>query len=207
VGKVPSWWPDWVHETIVIVASGPSASEVPLSRVEGRARVIAVNTSVKLVPFADMLYACDFSWWFHHEEMWREFQGLRVTIDRRAPKQWPGWIESLECRRPDCRMLLDTPGVIGWGGNSGFGALNLAVQLKPSRVLLVGYDLNIDRGTHWHGDHPGAMTNPRAKNIAAWRHHLDGAARVASAAGVQVLNCSQHSSLLKYPKVALEDVI
>ena len=40
---------------------------------------------------------------------------------------------------------------IGGGGNSGFQALNLALQWGARKIILVGFDLTDENGLHWYG--------------------------------------------------------
>tara|TARA_R100001244_G_scaffold47793_2_gene42607 strand:- start:2216 stop:2557 length:342 start_codon:yes stop_codon:yes gene_type:complete len=104
------------------------------------------------------------------------------------------------------KILVGRAGVLGWGGNSGFHALNLAVQFGADRIVLVGYDMRVDRGTHWHGQHPQGMNNPSEKNVVRWRNAVDDAAPMLAGLGIEVLNASPISALTAYPKVSFEDV-
>lgn len=104
-------------------------------------------------------------------------------------------------------MLVDEPGVIGSGGNSGFQALNLAVQFGARTIVLVGYDYRIDQGLHWHGRHKAGLNNPTQHNIARWRRRLDDQAGRLAALGVEVLNASPVSALTAFPKVSLAEVL
>jgi len=200
IRRSPEWFPDWTGETVIIVASGPSAGGVDLESVRGRLRAIAVNTSWKLAPWADALYACDYAWW-KSENGCPEFAGLKITVDARAAGEWSD-IRKADIRRGDDRMILNEPGTVGWGGNSGFHALNLAAQFGAGRVLLVGFDMSIG---HWHGKHPTGMNNPREVTLARWRRALDRAAPVLKAAGIEVINCSMASALTAYPKMKFEE--
>lgn len=103
-------------------------------------------------------------------------------------------------------MLMEA-GKIGWGGNSGFHALNLAAQFAASKVILVGYDLRLDLGLHWHGKHPNGQNNPLEKNVERWRRAIDNAAPVFDALGVPVINTSQPSALRAYRKMSFEDAM
>ncbi len=199
----PSWFPDWTGERAVIVASGPSAMDAPLSALKGKARVIATNDSWRLVPWADVLYASDAEWWATGAG--DEFAGLKVS---RSP--WFGvrkvdlagregaWSNDLE---------LDQLGVIGAGAGSGFQALNLAAQFGAKRIALVGFDARIDRGLHWHGAHGGGLKNPHEGTARLWADFLDMAAPVLAELGVAVVNCSLVSALSAYPVCALEDFL
>lgn len=195
----PDWFPDWSGQDCVIVASGPSAADQPLDCVRGRCKVIAINHSWRLAPWADALYASDFAWW--RSGFGDAFVGLKISrsvvpgvrkVDLVPVKD--GWSND---------MVLDRPGVVGAGGSSGFQALNLAVQFGARRIALVGFDGHITAGTHWHGDHVRGLSNPTEGTAAMWTHHLDRAAPSLSAAGVDVVNCSSTSALNAYPKTGL----
>ncbi|WP_090229681.1 hypothetical protein [Filomicrobium insigne] len=101
---------------------------------------------------------------------------------------------------------MDQPATLGWGGNSGFHALNLAVQFGAKRVVLVGYDMRIDRGVHWHGRHI-RMGNPTESAIRRWRQCLDAVAPRLASLGVDVLNASPISALTAYRKCSLEEAL
>lgn len=85
--------------------------------------------------------------------------------------------------------------------------LNLAVQFGARRVVLVGFDLNVDAGIHWHGPHPARMNNPTPGLLAKWARILDAQAPRLAALGVEVLNASLVSALAAYRKVTLEEAL
>lgn len=186
------------------MASGPSAKDVDLSRAKGRAKVIAINSSWRLVPWADMLFACDANWWNKNDGA-PEFEGVKLCIEQSACEEWG--LERVICMKPDDRFYHEPKGTVGWGGNSGFHCLNLGVQFGVKRILLVGYDMSIRNGLHWHGAHPAGLNNPTAGNAERWRRSIDAAAREIEKTGIEVLNCSPKSALRNYPKAKFEDVI
>jgi hypothetical protein len=104
-------------------------------------------------------------------------------------------------------MLTEEAGTIGHGGNSGFQAINLAVQFGAKKIILVGFDMNLGQGMHWHGKHPSKLNNPNVKNVAHWRRRLDAVAPQIAAVGVQVLNASPVSALTAYPKMTFEEAL
>lgn len=205
----PEWFPDWTGETCVIVAGGPSASTVDLSLARGKCRVIVINASWRLAPWADVLYACDDSFWRTYDGV-PEFKGLKVTQDSLAIARFcnrsfngepPGTgIKQITTERRNDHLVLDRPGIVGWGGNSGFHALNLAAQFGAKRILLVGYDMRLDRGMHWFGVYPKSMNNPIERNVERWRRVVDAAAPVLRSKGISVINCSAVSKLQSYIK-------
>lgn len=152
-----------------------------------------------------MLYGCDLAWWQKYDGV-MEFDGLKISHDgHRFP---PGWgIDTVHIVKQDDRIRLDKFGIIGWGGNSGFHALNLAVQFGVKRIILVGYDMHLDAGLHWHGRHPQGLNNPTTGNVARWRNCIDAAAPVMREIGVEVLNASPISALKNYEKVDFASAI
>lgn len=187
---------------MLIVASGPSAAEAELAPYRGLVRAIAINESWRLAPWADVLYAGDASWW-RHSRGCPDFQGLKVTVDKGAAHDWG--LRQVECKMAGDRIETRA-GLVGWGGNSGFGALNLAMQLGTRQIALIGYDLTLAAGLHWHGPHVN-LKNPREAQILRWRRAVDGIAPVAEALGVTIINCSPVSMLEAFPKMPLAEAL
>jgi hypothetical protein len=81
--SVPQEWPG---ETAFIVAGGPSVLGQDLGSLRGR-RVIAINSSVFTVPWADILYFGDWRWWYEPENraVATSFPGRVVTTLRTVP--------------------------------------------------------------------------------------------------------------------------
>lgn len=73
--------------------------------------------------------------------------------------------------------------------------------------MLVGYDLSLDQGVHWHGRHGGRLNNPTQRACARWRAIIDAQAPLLASLGVTVLNASPVSALAAFPKVPLEEAL
>lgn len=201
VVSVPKLWPG---STIVCIGGGPSLTREDVDVVRDKARVIAINNAYTLAPWADVLYACDWSWHRAHSKGVAEFQGLKYTITAhvKPEKREKGWqmlrhtgIEGLE---------LD-PTALRTGRNSGYQAIGLAVHLGAKRIVLLGYDMQLGpKGeTHWHGRHAHMPSNPPFKNfLKAFPSLVAPLAQI----GVSVVNCSRRTALDCFPKARLEDV-
>lgn len=212
--SAPSWWPDWRGHTAVLIASGPTAKDAPLYLCRGRDRtkVVAINSSIKLAPWADVLYACDFKWWDVHRGV-PEFKGLKVSQDGgrfakggQFGKKYQD-VRQVLCDHGTDELLMDRIGKIGWGGNSGFNAINLVAQFRAAAIILVGYDLRLDKGLHWHGKHGHGLNNPIDKNVFRWCKAIDDAAPALKRLGIPVFNTSPISNLKNYPKVSLQEAL
>ena len=188
------------------MAAGLSAASAPLDRIRGRARVVAVNRSHELVPWADALYACDGGFWARYPGA-RAFPGLKFSHDEDACALVPDIIKVTLAKVAG--RYVDTPvrepaGTIACGLNSGYQALNLVAQTGVRRIILVAYDM---RGKHWHPDHGRGLGNPAADSLAKWAAHFDAAAPVYASWGIEVLNASPISAITAFPKVDLEEAL
>lgn len=201
----------WAGETVICVASGPSAKTVQLSIAKTKARVIAVNDSWRLCPWADALYACDPAWWriipggTEGPPRDDEFYGIRITQDMHAARDLN--LKRVSLAKGDNRFLTKTAGLLGWGGNSGFHAINIAVQAKAKKIILVGFDMNGTNGLHWHGKHGTGLNNPSAGSFYKWRNNLDAQKELLEKLGIQMINTSKESSLQAYPKMTLAEAL
>jgi hypothetical protein len=194
---VPRLWPE---STIICLASGPSLTQEDVDYVRGLGRVIAINDSFRLAPWADVWYACDdMIWKLHHRRYRREteaFTGLKYALQRPAAR-WAG-VQVL--RNTGVTGLELEPTGLKNGRNSGYQAINLAVHLGAKRIVLLGYDMSLGpRGrSHWFDDH-----RPRSP-LTTFRKIFPTIAKPLRDLGVEVINSSRRSALTCFPKVPLE---
>lgn len=102
-------------------------------------------------------------------------------------------------------MHFDVVGTIGGGGNSGYQALNLATQWGARDIALVGFDMSVSGGKHWHGAHPAGLTNPTAPAVLRWAEDLAAAAPGLAVRGVRIVDCAVDGALRCWPKVDFSD--
>ena len=200
-------FPDWTGQTVVIVASGPSAADVPLKLAKGRARVMAVKDGWRLCPWADVLYACDHHWWEAHRGV-PEFPGPRMAYDQRTIDKWRGMpFQKVDIKKAREEFMFARVGEVGWGGHSGFHAVNLAAQFGAAVIVLVGFDMRVDKGKHFFGDHKYTKDRPSEANVRRWAQIMDKQAPVLSKRGIRVVNCSPASKLTAFPKMELAEAL
>jgi hypothetical protein len=205
------WFPDWRGQAAVVVAGGPSAKDTPIEKGRGVARFITVNEGHRICPWADVLYAADSPWWQKNKGC-REFKGLRVGSGDEPGKMYGG---IREIRLVNQTQIIRNPkGCIAsgrvsanLGSNSGFHAIGMAFQFGANPIILVGFDMRVDLGLHWHGAHVSGLNNPTGEHMKVWRSVLDGNAAYFDAVGVRVINCSPDSALKNYPKMTLEQAL
>ena len=197
----------WANQTVAIVASGPSLQQAQVAKLKGKVKVIAVNDSWRLCPWADILYAADRAWWLHHEYV-TQFTGERWT-QQQGHVAWPQ-----EAKDAGLKVVVSAhkpgisfdPALIHTGKNSGFQALNLAVLLGATEILLLGIDCTtLDGKTHWFGDHPGKLMKKSPYGV--FKQAFTDSSQALDRAGINVINCSERSALTCFKKGRVEDYI
>jgi len=203
------WWQDWAGECVAIVAAGPSADKVGVQKLRDRIHVIAVNESFRLVPWADIIYSAEGVWWSMRGHEVSKCPGLKLTFEPNAIARHR--IEIVKQKTVETvwsmKMEWAKRGHVGSGGNSGFQMVNLAAQFGATGIALIGFDMNMNGGCHWHVNHPVPLRNPTYERFAKWIAALDGAAPDLAQHGVDVINCSPTSSLTAFPKLSIDAML
>lgn len=162
--------------------------------------MIAINDAYRLAPWADLLYAADHGWWRWHEGA-PSFTGPKYAMHA-GSAEWPGvtvlqntGIYGLELRPFGLRA----------GFNSGYQAINLAVHLGASRIVLLGYDMQAPRRgpSHWFGEHP----NQARSSYGTFREAFPTIVEPLQQLGVAVLNASRETALECFPRVSLAEAL
>lgn len=183
---------DWAGFTVVCMASGPSLTREDALLVQNwresaeNRRVIVTNTTFKMAPWADVLFAMDSRWWLKHgREAEAEFAGERLTVARGAS---PG------------AKKVDLP----FSGNSGACSIMLSKVRGASRVILLGYDCQYTGGKrHWHGDHPKGLGN--CVSLPHFPGQFEQLLRYIG--GLDVVNASRATVLDLWPRKPLEECL
>lgn len=197
---VPCVWPG---ETVVCLGSGPSLTQADVDACRGRARVIAIKDAVRMAPWADVLYGAGSdnpgrTWW-HREGPSLTFPGLRYTLDREC-RHWA----SVLGMAPSAVGLSTNPETLALGHHSGYQAMNLAVLLGASKIILLGYDMQPTGGQdHFFGKHPHGNTPPFALFLASFAQIVEPLREL----GVAVVNASRDTALTLFPRQPIEEAL
>ena len=186
----------------MILASGPSLTQADAEYVRSKARVIAINTSYQMAPWADVLYAADLDWWRTYRP---QFAGLKFSVSRRdRTDKWPKDVTVLKAGNE--RGLSDDPTTLCLGRNSGYQAINLASLLGAAKIVLLGYDMSPspEGRQYWHRNHPHRKPHD---HYLLFRKLMAFIVAPLAAKGVTVLNASRRTALTCFPRVDLERVL
>ena len=184
-------------ESCIVAATGPSLTDEIAHRCRGH-RVIAVNDAWRFLPFADVLYACDERFW--DVKGCGDFAGERWSSHGTEKHN-----NKLECAKRHGLKLVQgrddvgfsfMPGVIHYGSNSGFQAVNLALQFGAKLVRLVGFDMRPNG--HCFGSQIPEFPTPSEQDFRVFRASFASAARKLPK-DIQIINCTPGSALECFP--------
>jgi hypothetical protein len=195
----------WRGEVVVCIASGPSLTQEDVDKLRGKARVITVNSSFRIAPWADIHYSNDHDWWQEYGDEVRE----TCTGELWTGHHTAGLHQNLKTI-PFLRQgkgLQRNPACINWGGNSGFAALQLAYKTNPRLIGLLGYDMKMsDQGQwHWHPDHPDHIK--KGADFENWTQRFQRVADDFNLIGLPVINFTRDTALECFPRGSIEDYI
>ena len=196
---------------ITIVAGGWSASQFNLARLPGI--VIAVNDAARYLPGWDIAISMDRVWTENRFEYLARLE--RPTYLRRSTLGNVDWIKAHWVRDFQCdhtsRTMAEQPkrGDQLNGTHSGFCALNLAYQMRPQKLYLVGFDMALGpKGErHWFPDYPWKNGGGSgAGKLREWSAQFETAAFQLRRAGIGTYLASQRSAVSIFPRISRKDL-
>lgn len=192
----------WESQPCVIFASGESMSQEVADRVRQHIgfRTIVINDTVRLAPWADMLYSSDAEWWAYRREWADAFQGLKVSCDPQVVQ----CSDVLKLKSTGDTGFDPDPANVRTGRNSGYVSVHIAAHAGCSPILLCGFDM---RPGHWHGTHCSPLREPQVSLFPEWIANFETLAPELSARGIEVWNCTPSSKLTCFPYVPLDQAL
>lgn len=195
--------PNW--REVYLIGGGPTLHGFNFERLRGHVTV-AVNDAFRYVPWASALFSLDATWIRRRRAEVESFQGevylaVAEDFDEPLPKNA---IRLLRVR--GARGLSDNPSsVCMGGGNSGFGAFNLAYLKGAQRIILLGYDYCHSK-VHWFSNYAWQSGNSHDAMYYKWAQEFKYTTRQLAAKGIEVLNASWNSTISCFPKVELSQL-
>ncbi len=198
-------------DAVVIIGSGPSLTRYQADQVrEAAVRTIAINdvgrAPVGYAPWADILYACDAIWWDTYEGV-PKFAGQKWTQIHADTDETNAARFGLNAvKGVDGIGLSFDPEILHTGSNSGFQALNLAVLMGATTIILLGYDMGRTNGAaHFFGDHPQHLN--RTGSFKDWIRNFDPIPDQILDKGIEIINCTAVTNLHAFPKAELKETL
>lgn len=198
---------EWPGATVFIVGGGPSVAGQDLpNRLRGE-RVIVINSSWRLLPFADICFTMDPRWLREHvEKLSVQFQGRVATVSQYFPERTE--IRRLTKRKPKPGLSRD-PRIVVCERTGMQGAINLAAHLigEGGEIVLLGADGKADEGgrTHHHAPHRWPQ-KPGCWDLQA--EHLLLTVAPMREWGIKCVNASPSTAWgFIWPTMELEDIL
>lgn len=163
-----------------VLCTGPSMSQAVADSVR-HLRVIAVNGTHELAPWADALVANDTSWWNKNPQA-MQFAGRKFSGNRIKGVERIEHFESCMC--------------------SGVLALEVAKRMGAKKIIILGADFH---GSHYFGDYANGLANTtdtrRRMHAAQFKTWKRGNPMVS------VFNCTEGSKLECFPCMSLTEAL
>jgi len=142
----------WLDEDVFIIGGGPSLKKFNISLLQNR-RVIGCNDAYQIPMTPPMVHFGDRKWYAKHESKLTRYKGILTTSLPDFEKH-PTIYHFPRIEHGFWRTAL------GWNGNTGASAINLALLLGASRVFLLGFDMQVDEKNGESNWHPNPLTSP-----------------------------------------------
>lgn len=167
--------------------------------------VIAVNMAYQMGPWIDMMFFGDSKFWKLQKDGILNFAGLRITCAIEGRKYQRLKYVRKNGSKPS--GITEEPTMVSWNLNSGAAAINLAIHTGVKRIILLGFDMNLDKeqNQHWHKVYAG---NKRTVQ-SVFRKQLIGFPAIAADAkrlGVEIINANPNSKINDFPKMNFKDI-
>lgn len=153
------------------------------------------------------MYACDGLWWDNSGPAPGEFAGERwsstspepgTNDDKREFAERHG-LKLITGQAHQAGFSFDL-GVIHYGDNSGFQAVNLALQFGATEIWLIGFDMHVNGKEHFFGSHPAECRKGMVPG--AWRAAFEAAERMLPP-DISIVNATPGSALSCFPRATL----
>lgn len=212
--------PNLKAKKVIVVCSGPSLKGFDFKRINrDDYYVITVNDSVKGAPFADAWFTLD-PWGLNGPQL--PENGFKGKLFAAVPQDY-GRRDAVNPKhrvRPKGNIIFlqrliahnkleessetafsltlsEDPRCVSTG-NSGYGAFNIAYHLRPQKILLLGLD----------GSMGYYYTNTETNRPLTYLPKMfNSTKRQIERANIEVINGSQNSAILTYPRHSILEAL
>ena len=209
----------WKGRRCFLIGGGPSLKCFKPARIENELTIGINKSIIKFNPTIN--YSMDIK--FHDslltldstdpegmliKERWNNYKGIKVFL-RLTPKQLYMQEVYLVEKIHKRTISFDLDKGIYPGGNSGFGALMLAIALGANPIYLLGYDLKTtENRTHWHNGYPHQdSVEVFSKKLDKYKRCFERYAPKIAEKGVDVINLNLESNLECFSKNSFANII
>lgn len=182
-------------DVVTVLGGGWSAAEIDKDKLPGF--VIGINDAAILAR-CDAAVSMDRLWAEHRQEKLRA-SGVVTWLRRAAVKNFEGWsgLFIFDCDHTTSKFS-DEPGVLN-GTNSGGCGVNLAFQMRPKRINLVGFDMGRSPSgdAYWYAPYPWSRPQGGTGDAryAEWSKQFAEPMQQCERIGIHVVNVNKRETI------------
>lgn len=203
-----------VPETIIQkVCNGtlPPSAYSPYMKGIHKKHIIGVNMAYKIGTWIDMIIFGDSGFYLKERTELCKFPGIKVSCHPDSRNE--SWIKYVGRDSSHIRGISTQSNAISWNSNTGAAAISLAVHTGAKRIILLGFDMNIDGQNmqHWHNLYgKGPVDDDRRRQRLPFGRHMLGFPTIEEDArrlGVEIINASPDSAIKCFPKMTVKEFL
>lgn len=174
--------------------------------------IIGINVAFMIGDWMDIIFFGDDGFFKRYEQQLSDYKGLKVTCTDLASTNAVEWVKYLSKDKEHVKGITRNPSKVSWNHNSGGAAISLAAHTGAKKIILLGFDMNVNenKNMHWHDIYKrGKIETPND-----WKHWqpilerqmlgFKQIAKDAEAMGITIINASPTSAIKHFPKVAIK---
>jgi len=175
--------------------------------------IIGINMAYLIGDWIDIVFFGDGGFFLKNKPNLAQFPGLKVTCHSGGAKE--KWVKFLGRDGKKPRGISTGANLVSWNGNSGGAAISVAAHSGAKRIILVGFDMNLnsENKQHWHNNYGRGIINvsdQRKLRKLPFDRHLRGFPIIAEDAkrmGIEIFNASPNSMITCFPKCTVKELL
>ena len=167
-------------------------------------QVLGINAAYMIGDLFSHILFVDECFWKHNKENLLKHPAQLVSFDNRHKNVPHPSIIHLGKDTGKLQGIHPDPTKICFNNSTGGAAINYAVHLGATKIVLLGFDMNGEKTTHFHNEYFWINNKP------PFKEHLlpfKQIAKECNERGVEVLNASPNSSITAFKKVSVSDLL
>lgn len=190
--------PYWHNQSVYIIGGGHSLKDFDWRLLHNKLTIGCNSAYLLGQDVCKVLIYGDDNWWLEFgEDVTKKYKGVIFSVAPMRRMKKPSNVIALP--RKSCGLYYKC---LGWNGNTGAAAVNLALLLGAKTVYLLGFDMKLGAGKkpNWHDQKLLNTPNPRI-----YKKFLSGFKRIKQDLPkmfpkASIVNVSKVSELKAFPK-------
>ena len=193
--------PIWSGQDVYIIGGGPSLEKFDWNLLKGK-KTIGCNNAYQLgYEVCKVCIFGDKKWYHNHKESLASYIG--VVYGAEPSLQEKSISPNIQMLKRYARGICEDG--VGWNGNTGFTAINLAILLGAKRIYLLGFDMKrtADR-SNWHINNLDKNPPSVYQKFINWSKYVkkDWETKYSH---IEIINVTDDNALEIFPKVGVAE--